>query len=50
MNSLKNDTRFKEMEELIKAKDDVIKMHEMQFKQVKETESKLKKDLEVTKG
>lgn len=38
------------MEELLKAKDDVIKMQEMQYKQVKETESKLKKDLEVTKG
>ncbi len=38
------------MEELLKAKDDVIKMHEMQNKQVKEAEQKLKKDLEATKG
>ena len=29
LNSLKNDTRFKEMEELLKAKDDIIKMHEI---------------------
>lgn len=50
LNSLKNNTRFKEMEELLKAKEDVIKMHEMQFKQMKEGESKLKKDLEVTRG
>lgn len=32
LNKLKNDRRFKDMEELLKAKDDVIKMHEMQNK------------------